>query len=546
MPSDKGLSSKVIGQIALMQGVVAHLPHANSIMSFVSRGLRDVPGVNDVQYKLLFSQNQSEATKKEIYYSYLICHNDLCHASLDFDVDKTELFLPYVPYIKNLCNMLAIILEEKRQKELNKDLMEQLEKRVQQRTRDLQDEIRERRLAQSELTRAQNFISNIIDSMPYVLIGVDSAGVVTHWNKRSENMTGLKADKALGRKLGEVLPSMLFDMEQIVSSIHSGRPYRKRKVILGGGAEREHREITIYPLKDFDHNNAVILIEDVTERVKMEEVVIQSDKMMSLGGLAAGMAHEINNPLAGMMQTAGVMADRLKNLEMPANQRVADSLGLSLDLVRQYMEKRDILKMLDRIQESGKRTADIVYSMLSFARKSTESFQSHDLTDLVDKVLALAGSSFSFKNHLSIKDIRLTKEYESHLPQILCDEGKIQQVVLNLIKNGLESMFEYQELCEEKDINYEGPSFTIRISQEKINQFIRLEIHDNGPGMSEETRKRIFEPFYSTKPLGKGMGLGLSISYFIICDHHRGNMRVESSPEQGTKFIIRLPLGDKD
>jgi len=119
------------------------------------------------------------------------------------------------------------------------------------------------------------------------------------------------------------------------------------------------------------------------------------------------------------------------------------------------------------------------------------------------------------------------------MPQVKCEASKIQQVIFNILKNGAQVMSESVEKKKE-------PRFTLRLMPEE--DMARIEIEDNGPGMDEATRKRVFEPFYTTKPVGAGTGLGLSVSYFIITENHGGTMEVESEPGKGAKFIIRLPL----
>ena len=132
------------------------------------------------------------------------------------------------------------------------------------------------------------------------------------------------------------------------------------------------------------------------------------------------------------------------------------------------------------------------------------------------------------------RKIELIKAYDPKLPQVVCETSKIQQVILNLLKNGAQAMSEAGQ---------EKPKFVIRLKQSQRDALI--EIEDNGPGMSEAIRKRIFEPFFTTKTVGVGTGLGLSVSYFIITENHNGTMSVESSPGKGARFIIRLPFDGK-
>jgi len=278
-------------------------------------------------------------------------------------------------------------------------------------------------------------------------------------------------------------------------------------------------------------------IRDISEYKHTQEMMIQSEKMLSVGGLAAGMAHEINNPLAGMIQNASVISNRLTNLEMDANQKAAAEIGIHMDDIKAFIEKREIGRMITAVNESGRRMAAIVNNMLSFARKSDAQVSTHVLSKLLDKTLELAATDFDLKKHYDFKKIKIIKEYGANVPAVPCEGAKIQQVFLNILKNGAQAM---------QEANIEKPMFIIRTHFEEYRQMVCMEIEDNGPGMSEKTRRRVFEPFYTTKAAGVGTGLGLSVSYFIITENHGGELSVESSLDSGAKFMIRLPLEGKN
>lgn len=387
---------------------------------------------------------------------------------------------------------------------------------------------------QQEMSFLKSYLQNIIDSMPSAIIGINPVGIITHWNSKTTELTGLSSDSAVGKQLLNVFPRLDAVADYIQAAIEGKQQitvprhtYEENKVI-------HYEEITVYPLASNEMEGAVIRIDDVTEKHKLEEIVVQSDKMLSIGGLAAGMAHELNNPLAGMMQTAGVMAKRLgKNLNNPASAEAAGKSGITLDAVRSFMDSRDIFKMLDTIDQSGRRMAVIINDMLGFSRQSQNIRTSQNLVEIIDKSLTLAEKDFDLKKEYDFKKIRIIRDFEKSLPQVYCDAAKIQQVILNLLRNSAQAM---------QEEGTENPQIIIRIYYKAEKAEICIEIRDNGPGMSENIRKRIFEPFFTTKPEGLGTGLGLSVSYFIITENHCGEMSVESSPGRGTKFIIRLPV----
>ena len=273
---------------------------------------------------------------------------------------------------------------------------------------------------------------------------------------------------------------------------------------------------------------AVCFSTDITQRKQMEEVMIQSEKMLSVGGLAAGIAHEINNPLAVIVQNADVLKNRLMDKNMMPNIKAAQSLETDMETISRFMEQRSIPRILDSIKDAGLRMAAIVENMLSFARKSDANFSTHDPVVLMDKILELASADYDFKS------ISIEKEYADNLPMVACKSAEIQQVILNILNNGAHAMFE-----SPKDIQ---PKFILRLSHEQVGNLLRIEIEDNGPGMDKDTSKRIFEPFFTTKPVGVGTGLGLSVSYFIITENHNGSIDISSELGKGSNFIIRLPI----
>ena len=391
-----------------------------------------------------------------------------------------------------------------------------------------------RKLAEEELRRLRNFLSNIIDSMPSILVGVKPDGRVMQWNRRAEQETGIPAQRAAGKEVGKLIPRLEPLMEKVRAAVNERMVQHETSRIGGTEPDSKIEDITIYPLTANGVVGAVIRIDDVTDRVRLEEMMIQSEKMLSVGGLAAGMAHEINNPLAGIMQNAQMLGKRLAG-DIPANHRAAEIAGTDMDAIRSYIKARGLVNMLDNINESGRRAASIVKNMLSFARGGENAAKLENPVEIVENTLELARTDYNLKKNYDFKRIEIIKEFDSAIPDIPCEKSKIQQVLLNILKNGAEAMS--QELAEGQT----SPRLIIRIK--KMEKQINIEVEDNGPGMDEKTLKRIFEPFFTTKPVGKGTGLGLSVSYFIITENHGGSLIVKSRLGGGSNFIVSLPVG---
>ena len=387
------------------------------------------------------------------------------------------------------------------------------------------------RKAMQETVNIQNMLKNITDSMPSALIAVDQDMKVIQWNKKIEKTTGISARSAEGRLLTDLLPFTPKETEVIEKTFRDGIPYTQTRVMETKEMEKRYEDITVYPLITHTVKGAVIRIDDTTEKVRIEEMMIQSEKMMSVGGLAAGMAHEINNPLSGIIGNTDVLRNRLLT-DLPANIAAAEDIGINFAGIKTYADQRGLPLILENIRQSGIRAAAIVSDMLSFSRMSSSSFSLADIAELLDKTIEIASTGYDIKKKFDFKAIKITKRYEDTMPLVMCDKSKLQQVFLNILSNGAQAMSETETL--------RYPEFILTLSHDGSSAVIHIE--DNGPGIQDSIRKRIFEPFFTTKEVGVGTGLGLSVSYFIITNHHKGTLAVESEPGKGTAFIIRLPI----
>lgn len=393
-------------------------------------------------------------------------------------------------------------------------------------------DISESKKAEQEIEHLRNYLASIIDSISSVLIAVDKDCKVIQWNVAAQMDTGINTSDAFQKKLTQVFPRLESEIEKIHDAVRLGKESSQLKRMYIKNKTACYEDITIYPLLTGEESGAVIRLDNVTEQVLISEMMIQSEKMVSLGGLAAGMAHEINNPLAGMMQTANVMLNRLSNQQIPGNTEVALELGIELDVISEYMRRRGVFKMLNNIIESGHRVALIVENMLDFSRQNEAVSGEQNIASLLDKALELSMTDHNLKHNYDFKNIKITKSYQHNIPPIVCESGKIQQVFLNLLRNAAQAM-------QDADVSDPRISFNIKY-QQSLDQVV-VEIEDNGPGISDEIKSRIFEPFFTTKSEGMGTGLGLSVSYFIITENHAGKLAVDSVVGKYSKFTITLP-----
>ncbi len=395
---------------------------------------------------------------------------------------------------------------------------------------------------ETSLRESEQRFRTVVNASQDAMIVFDPAGTITLFNSSAEKTFNSLQIEVIGQPFDHLIP------EKYRKVVHQ---HIQLLVAPNGPRDVIEKTIELYALRRNNQSFPVELslsvgqlegdpfvlavIRDITERRRIQEMMIQSEKMLSVGGLAAGMAHEINNPLAAIMQSAQVVIQRTsKNL--PANLVAARECGVDMAVIEKYMDIREIFKLLSSINDSGVRAAQIVENMLSFSRKSSYSFEQHSLSHILDDTVKLASSDYDLKKKHDFRQIKIVREYDTELPTVSCEKTKIQQVILNLLKNAAEAMSEQNETGDDSQI-------VLRLFREE--NMARIEVEDNGPGINKETRKRIFEPFFTTKRVGEGTGLGLSVSYFIIRENHGGNIAVESVPQKGTRFIIDLPMQRK-
>jgi PAS domain S-box-containing protein len=392
-------------------------------------------------------------------------------------------------------------------------------------------DITERKKAGDEINSLKNYLSNIINSMPSILVGMDNARTVTQWNRQAEAFTGIPAGEAKGKPIVHLLPDFAPWIMTMGTDMDEHRPSSIEKLLIVKEGERRFYDLMLYPLLVDAVGGAVLRIEDVTERAHTQELMVQTEKMMSIGGLAAGMAHEINNPLGIIIQAAQNIERRI-SLELQANRKVSEELGVNLEGIRAYFDKRQISDAIASIRTASSRAAKIVANILQFSRCADTTMEVTSLAQILDQALELAASDYNLKKKYDFRSIDIIKDYQD-MPQVPIVAVEIEQVMLNLLKNAAQAM-----IANPLD---RRPSITLRLRCE--DRYAVLEVEDNGPGMTEDIRRRVFEPFFTTKEPGVGTGLGLSVSYMIVTQNHKGLMEVQSTPGRGTLFTVRLPIG---
>jgi len=373
-----------------------------------------------------------------------------------------------------------------------------------------------------ENERLKEFNENIVESINVGILAADLEDRVESWNTQLEQLSGIPRLQAVGKRLGDLFPGDLaaqFERVRGQTGIHHiykfvWKPQTAEQAVAhaaangngngngnGHGHTARTRESTlnlaIAPLvsKDQEQIGRLIIFDDVTDRAELEQRLVQADKLSSIGLLAAGVAHEVNTPLAVISTYAQMLA-------------------------KQVAEDSQKSQILDKIAKQTFRASEIVNSLLNFSRTSTTSFGAVNLNRAVQETLSL------IEHQLLKAGVQVKTEFDPEAPVIHGNAGKLQQVFLNLFLNARDAM-------------PSGGVLEVRTWREGARA--RVEVADRGSGIAPEHLHRIYDPFFTTKSVRKGTGLGLSVSYGII-QEHAGSIEVSNRTSGGARFVIDLPL----
>jgi len=420
----------------------------------------------------------------------------------------------------------------KSNQELN-EIRDRLELLVQERTATLDESnrllIETNKLLENEiaghvstaarLRASESYIKNILRSMPLMLIGVDKDGQITQWNMRAEDITGIKAGDVLGRNLWDAYPVITVSPDQVQSALDKNETITIKHSQRG----QYYFDITIYPLQDQDETGAVILIDDVTKKILAENMLIQNDKISSMGELASSMAHDINAPLQSIL------------FDLRSFQNLLTDSSQYMDEIESNGMPAELGGLLSHAYEKGEKMASIVQNLQDFARGRSDRKQLSNIVDLMEHTLELAGDVLSAPSGLRFKDIHIERNYEKDLPMIPCYVTELQQVFLSLFRHA------YDALCRVADHGH-NPTIVIQINVSYDSFWIRIQ--HNGVGLTNEEQLYLFEPFVrkDTTDVVYDAVKRLSFAYFIITEQHQGYMAVTSDINVGTTFHIQMLL----
>lgn len=464
---------------------------------------------------------------------------DICLVILMIILLRSKVVIPITRLTKNSSDIADGVLYNEIEVKSNDEIgilaegFSVMQDSIKNQIKDLKTENNERGKAEVALKESEEKYRVVVDNL-FEAITIVKNGKLIYFNNAATKLFGYSKEEFYDLPYEDTIhPS---DRKMVTERLHRRQKgeelidfYSFRIVT----KEHKIKWVEIKPVIINWENDVASLtfITDITERKRMEEMMIQTEKMMSLGGLTAGMAHELNNPLGGILLGIQNIERRLSP-GLKKNIETAVKYNINLVHLENYLKERKILNYLNGVKESGQRAATIIKDMLQFSRKSETKMRFVYLDEMAESVLDMAGKDFDLKKKHDFRNIDIIKKFDPNLPAVECAKSEIEQVLLNLLKNAAQAMIAS---------NPQG-SHQIIIRMLKVEKMVRIEIEDNGPGIDEATRKRVFEPFFTTKPVGEGTGLGLSVSYMIVTNNHNGTMEVESDDEIGTKFIIQLPF----
>lgn len=518
MTEPDGPRADVLARLLLIQSMAGQLPNETSILGFVCRGLEHVPGVSGAWHS---DASDGTAARPPGLRHFPIHLGDKCHGEIVVRLVDQGRFDAYAPHITNLAFMVAVMLEERRQRRLSESHERELECRVEARTRQLTEEARERRAAEAQAIAEKHRAEDYLDIAEAIIVELDAYGRVTVVNTRGCDLLGRPADQILGHDWFDlaVPPERQDSLRGIFGRIMTGQAdvpsHYEGAILAGTGEERYVEWHSVVRRTDGRPSGTLTSGLDITERkraelqrAKLESELLQALKMESVGRLAGGVAHDFNNMLGVILGHAEL-----------ALEQVDPALPLHDDL--------------QEIHKAATRSADLTRQLLAFARKQTVLPKVLDLNDTVAGMLKML-------RRLIGEDIRLAWQPGERLWLVRVDPSQLNQILVNLCVNARDAIANVGAVTIATTNCTLDEGDCAQHAGYHAGEYVRLVVKDDGCGMNQDTLSHLFEPFFSTKGPGKGTGLGLATVYGIV-QQNEGFIGVRSEAGSGTTFEIYLP-----
>lgn len=403
----------------------------------------------------------------------------------------------------------------------------------------------------NKLDKAHKEIERLLSSISSILIGVDENDYITRWNRHAEMVFGIPPYDVVRKPFFTCGIKWNWDeVGRLISDCRENEQatrLRDIKYVRTDGKEG-FLGLSVNPIKDETTDKTgksafLLLGAEITDRKRLKTQLALSQKMESVGQLAAGIAHEINTPTQYVMDNVRFLQDAFRDsyalvksfrrlLEAARSGSVTAELIAEMDAAVENSDieylQEEIPKAIEQSLEGTERVAKIVRAMKEFSHPGTEEKSPVDINRTIESTVTVCRNEWKY-----VADIKM--DLDPSLPQVPCLAGEFNQVILNIIINAAHSI---------ADVVGTGSDAkgTITISTRRSGNHVEICISDTGAGIPEEFRGKIFDPFFTTKGVGKGTGQGLAISHSVIVDKHGGTIEFETEIGKGTKFIIRLPV----
>jgi PAS domain S-box-containing protein len=412
----------------------------------------------------------------------------------------------------------------------------------------LLQQIEDRERVEKELYAVHQEIEYLFASIPLIMIEVSKDGIIKRWNTVAERLFRIDSFEALGVKIGKC--PIPWDREKIDECLRACSSQCAASTLESVTFTRRSGEdglldLTISPVKDDNLlcSGVIILGTDITEHALLERRLAQSQKLESIGRLAAGIAHEINTPAQflgnntrflddsfGDLEKMQLLYDRL--LDCLKTGRPTDDIVRTIEKTRDDIDldyiRKDVPDAIKQSLEGIERISNIVRSMKEFSHPATETKGSIDINRAIENTVTVTRSEWQ-----NVADV--STDLDPDLPPVEGLPGEFNQVMLNMILNSTHSI-------AEKVRDGSVQKGTIGISTRRQGDYVEIRVSDDGNGIKEDIRSRIFDPFFTTKDVGKGTGQGLAIAHSVIVKEHDGTIDFASHLGEGTTFLIKLPI----
>ncbi len=401
------------------------------------------------------------------------------------------------------------------------------------------------------LKKSNKEIECLLSSLTTILIGLSPQIQVTRWNAIAENVFGVASTQITGQSLAD--SGIEWDWSKVEHGISLClRECDSVRVDDIGFVQPNGRQgylgFTISPIRSDNGEliGFIIIGADITNRKALEDTLAQTEKLKSIGQLAAGIAHEINTPTQYVGDNTRFLQDAFQDIIQVLNSfeaffEAAKTDGVSADLiakVEEDIEEADVGYLIEEIPtaidhtlQGVERIAKIVRAMKEFSHPGQDEKTAIDINKTIESTITVARNEWKYVAEMET-------DFDASLPLVPCLPGELNQVILNLIINAAHAIADViAENSTEKGL--------IKVATRLKENWAEIQISDSGPGIPEEFRHRIFDPFFTTKEMGKGTGQGLAISHTVIVEKHGGTLNLETQEGKGTTFSIYLPLIDK-